>query len=98
VVIDALPYNDRAGRYDHSTLSLFEAEVFAFDIQGAVSFSVLDQLEITDFDFAVSAPGRITGILGLLSGNHVYWTIRFRNAAWRVEQHGSAAVQFPDYA
>jgi hypothetical protein len=98
VVIDALPYNDEAGRYDHATLSLFEAEAFAFDIQGEMAFGVLDQLEITDFDFSVSAPDRITGTLGLLSGSHLYWTIAFKNAAWRVEQHGSAAMQFPDHA
>jgi hypothetical protein len=58
---------------------------------------VLDQLEITDFDFSVSSPGRITGTLGLLSGSDVYWTIGFTNAAWSVEQHGSAAAQSPDY-
>jgi hypothetical protein len=98
VVIDALPYNDEAGRHDHATLSLFDAEAFAFDIQGEASLSVLDNLEITDFDFAVSAPGRITGTLGILSGHQGYWTIRFKNAAWDVEQHGSAAARFPDYA
>ena len=97
VVIDALPYNDEAGRYDHATLPLLEAEAFAFDIQGEVSSRVLDQLEITDFDFSVSSPGRITGTLGLLSGSDVYWTIGFTNAAWSVEQHGSAAAQSPDY-
>jgi hypothetical protein len=98
VVIDALPYNDEAGRYDHATLSLLEAEAFAFDIQGDVSSGVLDQLEITDLDFSVSSPGRITGLIGLLSGSHLYWTIRFKNALWQVDQHGSAAVHFPDYA
>jgi hypothetical protein len=97
VVIDALPYNDEAGRYDHATLSLLEAEAFAFDFEGEVSSHVLDQLEITDFDFSVSSPGRITGTVGLLSGGNLYWTIRFKNAAWRVDQHGSAAVNFPDY-
>jgi len=99
VVIEALPYNDEAGRYDHATLSLLEAEAFAFAIQGEVSSSVLDQLEITDLYFSVSAPYRITGTLCLLCGSHhLYWTIGFKNAAWRVEQHGSAAVHFPDYA
>src|SRR3546814_12193210 len=73
VVIDALPYNDEAGRYDHATLSLFEAEAFAFDIQGETSLSFPDNLEITTFDFAVSAPGRITGTLGILARKSVVY-------------------------
>ncbi len=97
VLIDVIPFNDSANRYDHASLSLLDAESTSFDIKGEFSIDVLDQLEITDFDFAVSASGRITGSLGILSGNHLYWTIGFRNAVWRVDEHGPAAAQFPDY-
>jgi hypothetical protein len=98
VILDALPYNDAAARYDHATLSLVSADLISFDIQGGLSLKDIGDLQIMDLDVVESAPGRITGTLGILCGGAGYWTIQVTNARWEVEQHGSAAAQFPDYA
>ena len=98
VTIDALPHNDAAARYDHATLSLLDADLISFDIQGALSLKDLGNLQIMDFDVVESAPGRITGTLGILCGDAGYWKIQVTNAVWQVTQHGPAATQFPDYA
>jgi hypothetical protein len=98
VILDALPYNDAAARYDHATRSLVEADLISFDIQGGLSLKDLGDLQIMDLDVVESAPGRITGTLGILCGGAGYWTIQVTNVVWEVEQHGSAAAQFPDYA
>ena len=98
VVIDVLPFNDDADRYDWATLSLVEADSIDFNIQGKLSLKELDSLEITDFDIAESAPGRVTATLGMLYGGTGYWKIHVANAIWRVEQHGSAATEFPRHA
>lgn len=98
MVIDVLPFNDEADRYDWATLSLVEADSIDLNIQGKLSLKELDDLEITDFDVAESAPGRVTGTLGILYGGTGYWTIHVANAIWQVEQHGPAAIEFPNYA
>ena len=95
VVIDVLPFNDSADRYDWATLSLTEADSIDFNIQGKLSLKELDTLEITDFEIAESAPGRITDTIGMLYRGTGYWTIHVANAICQVEQHGSAATEFP---
>ena len=98
VMIDVLPFNNDADRYDWATLSLVEADSIDFNIQGKLSLKELDDLEIADFDIAESAPGRVTGTLGMLYGGTGYWTIRVENAIWQVEQHGAAAARLPRHA
>jgi hypothetical protein len=98
VVIDVLPFNDEADRYDYATLSLLEAEAVAFDFQGELSLEDLDTLEVAHLEIAESAPGRVTGTLRILPGKGGYWAIRVTNALWRVVGNGSAAAQFPSYA
>lgn len=98
VIVDALPYNDAAARYDHATLSLVDADLISFNIQGELSLMDMNDLEIKDLDVVESAPGRITGCLGILCGHAGYWTIQVTNAVWEVEQHGPAAARFPEHA
>jgi hypothetical protein len=98
VVIDVLPYNDAADRYDHVTLSLLEPDTIAFDIQGELSPKDLGNVSIMSFDIVESSPGRISGTLGILPESAGYWTIRVANALWHIEQHGAAGEQFPSCA
>jgi hypothetical protein len=85
VTIDVRPFDDDADRYEHATLSLLDATAIAFDVQGELALKDLARIEITDFDVEESAPGRITGLLGILYGGTGYWTIRITNALWQLE-------------
>ena len=96
VVVDVLPYNNDAGRYDHATLSLHDADAIEFDVQGKLSLKDLESLEIKDFDIVNSTPGRITGSLGILCGEAGYWTIQVTNAIWHVEQRDPVVDQSPN--
>ena len=85
VTVDVRPFDDDADRYEQATLSLLDADAIEFDVQGKLSPKELRSLEITDFDVVESAPGRVTGSLGILFGGTGYWTIRVTNALWQLE-------------
>jgi hypothetical protein len=85
VTVDVRPFNDDTNRYEHATLSLLDANTIEFDVQGKLSLKDLADLDIKDFDVEESAPGRITGSLGILCGDAGYWTIRVTNALWQLE-------------
>jgi hypothetical protein len=85
VMVDVQPFNDDADGYEHATLLLLDANAIEFDVQGKLSPKDLADLEIKDFDVVESAPGRITGSLGILCGDAGYWTVRITNALWQLE-------------
>lgn len=85
VTLDVLPFDDDADRYEQATLSLLDADAIEFGIQGKLSLKDLARIEITDFDVGESAPGRITGTLGILYGGTGYWSIQVINALWQLE-------------
>jgi hypothetical protein len=85
VTVDFRPFDDDANRYEPATLTLLDADAIEFDIQGKLLLKDLADLEIKDFDVEESAPGRITGSLGILCGGGGYWTVRVTNAVWQLE-------------
>lgn len=93
VAIDVRPFNDDTNGYEKVTLSLLDADAIEFDIQGRLSLEDLVDLDFEDFDVEESAPGRITGLLGILYGGTGYWTIRVTNARWQLEPPGHLTRQ-----
>ena len=93
VTIGVRPLNDETDRYDDVTLSLLDADAIEFDVQGKLSLEDLADLDFKDLDIEESAPGRITGSLGILCGRAGYWTVRVTNALWQLEPPSHLARQ-----
>ncbi len=86
LILNLMPFNESTQHYDLVSLSLLEPESMTFDIQGQLNLKDLDGLEVYDFSFTESAPGRISGELGILpnSGTIGYWKIQFTNSIWQL--------------